>query len=405
MNARRSNTGWILALSLMLCVMAFSTPMWGQHAQDDAHEEHDEHEGQDDDGILRLDPAVLEEFGIRIERAEGGELHQVLRLPGEVVFNADRVAHVTPTVSGIVQEVRKSVGDRVEAGEVMAILSSRELAGACSEFLAAKARQALAKANLTRDERLLADRIGTERQILESRQAVEESRIALNLAEQNLHALGQSQAQVDALDALEDTVLNRYELTAPLTGIVIARELTRGEVVSVQPDVPPFIVADLSSVWVNLTVHPRDLARVRAGSSVTIEFGHGIPGARGTIAFVSPAVDERSRTATARIVLENPDGQWRPGLFITGHVALDESARARVIVPRTALQTLQDEAVVFIEADGGLTPRPVKVGRTNHTHVEIVEGLNLGDRYVAANGFALKAELGRASLEHAGHAH
>ncbi len=411
MKAKTFGSSLVRVVILLICVTMPPPPTRGQNTHDDgqdhAHEtdDHRSSDGPHEDDLLRLDPAVLEEFGIVIERAQSGELRTSLRLAGEVVFNADQVAHVTPSVSGMVLEVRKSVGDPVEAGEVMAVLICRELAEARSAFLAAKARLALAEANLKRDERLLADRVGTERQALESAQTVQETRIGLNLAEQTLHALGQSQDDVDALESAPDTSLGRYELKAPLTGVVTTRELTRGEVVSAQPDLPPFIVADVSRVWINLIVHPRDLPRVREGLSVIIEFRHDLPDAAGTIAFISPAVDERTRTATARVVLENPDGRWRPGLFITGQVALDESARATVVVPRAALQTVDDQTVVFIRADEGLAPRPVRTGRSDRTHVEIVEGLQAGDHYVAANAFALIAELGRASLEHAGHAH
>lgn len=376
---------------------AESAPRKDAHAGHDDHgDEGDGHEGHEDEAV-RFDAATLKEFGIVIEEARSGAIGETIRLPGEVVFNADRVAHVTPSVAGIVQAVNHSVGDPVEVGQVMAVLNSRDLAAARSEYLASRARLGLAKEILSRDQTMLEQRIGTERQVLEARQAVREAEIALNLAEQNLHALGQSESEVDSLDDAEDTALSTYELRAPLGGLVIAREVTRGEVISEQPEEPPFIVADVSSVWVNLTVYQRDLASVKPGMSVRIEFGHGIPSASGKISFVSPSLDETTRTATARIVLDNQHGQWRPGLFVTGMVTSGEESAA-VVVPRSALQEVEGKTAVFIQDEDGFEMRPVVLGRAGKDTVEIVKGLEAGERYVSENGFAVKAEMNKASF-------
>lgn len=448
-------------ISGRLSMLDFSTSVIAQE-QSDEHEGHDHaedaqghapsgqddhddhaghgHEDEEEDGVIKITPAVMREFGIKVEQAAGGAIEQTVRLPGEVVFNADRIAHVTPTVAGIVKQGKFSVGDVVEAGEVMAVLSSRELAATRSEYLAAKARLALAQENLAakdklfqsrialaeenvkRDQRLFEEKVGTERQLLESKQALQEVRITfdleatearqeireaqinLNQAENALHALGYSHEQVIGIESLEDTKFNTYELIGPLSGVVTQRHLTIGEVIEPVSDTSPFVVADLSTVWVNLTVYQRDLAHVRAGHSVDIQFGHGIPSASGTIAFVSPALDETTRTATARVVLDNPDRQWRPGLFVTGIIKTGHESAA-VVVPRTAITELDGEQVVFVQTDQGFEPRLVKTGRMNESQSEIVEGLQVGQRYVSRNVLALKAEMNRAALEHAGHAH
>ena len=166
----------------------------------------------------------------------------------------------------------------------------------------------------------------------------------------------------------------------------------------------PFTVADLSTVWINLTVYQRDLTGVREGQSVEIRFGHGIPDATGRIAFISPALDETTRTAFARVVLENPNGEWRPGLFVTGHVVVGE-VLADIVVPRSAIIDIDDRQAVFVEGEHGFEPRMVTTGRTTETQAEILQGLESGIRYVSRNALALKAEMNRAALEHAGHAH
>ena len=378
----------------------------GHAEHGDAEDGHDDHAGrghEEEEGGTRIAPEVMREFGIEVRSADGGHIEKIVRLPGEVVFNADRIAHVTPTVAGIVRKVNFSVGDQVKAGQVMAVLNSRELAAARSEFLAAKARLALAEANLNRDQRLFREKVGTERAVLESQQAFEETRIALNQAENALHALGYSHDQIAKIETLDDTEFNTYELTSPLGGMVTARHVTVGEVIE-PGNGSPFVVADLSTVWVNLTVYQRDLAHVQAGQHVTIRFGHGIPDAEGKIAFISPSLDETTRTATARIVLKNPEGHWRPGLFVEGRIETGR-ASASVVVPRNAITEMDGEQIVFVQTDEGFEPREVTVGRTTSESAEIVTGLKPGERYIAANVLAFKAEMNRAALERAGHAH
>jgi cobalt-zinc-cadmium efflux system membrane fusion protein len=346
----------------------------------------------------------MQEFGIEVRMATGGSIGRTVRLPGEVIYNTDRIAHVSPMVAGRVQQVYVSVGDRVVAGQIMAVLASRELAAARSDYLAAVAKLELARENLGREKRLLSDKVGTTRAAAAARQAYREADIERTQAVNALFALGYSREQVTQTTALEDKDFSIYQLRAPLSGIVTQRHITIGEVVGLETADAPFVVADLSSVWVNLTVYQRDLAQVRAGMPVTIQFNSGIPDAQGTVAFVSPALDETTRTATARVVLENPHADWRPGLFVSGLIETGRETAA-VVVPNSALTELDGETVVFVQTAGGFEPRKVRQGRATPEAVEIIDGLAEGERYAANNVLALKAENNRAALEHAGHVH
>jgi cobalt-zinc-cadmium efflux system membrane fusion protein len=360
--------------------------------------------GEDAVRAVKLDPSVLDEFDIEMRTAEGGHVAKTVRLPGEVVYNADRIAEITPPVSGIATRIHVSVGDDVQAGQTLAVLSSRELAAARSEFRAAEARLALAEASLERAERMYRDKVGTEQAVLEARNDHREAEITLREAETALHAVGLDHDQIDAIEELRHGALNEYELVSPLDGVVTERRLTIGEVVEAGRSDPPLIVADLSTVWVNLTVYQRDLAHVRAGQRVTIECGQGIPDTEGTVAFVSPSLDEETRTAFARIVLSNPDGQWKPGLFVDGVIETGREVAA-VVVPRSALTRIDEQRVVFVRTEHGFEPRHVRLGRMTEREAAVVEGLEPGERYAASNVLALKTQLDSGALEHAGHAH
>lgn len=339
---------------------------------------------------VELSTQELEEFGVKIGTAGPGMLKVHLELPGEVVVNPDRLAHLGPRVSGVVLEVRKNLGDPVRTGELMAVLESRELADLKSTYLAAKERLALARSIFRREKDLWKQKISAEQEYLQARQALAEAKVNLRSAEQKLHALGFSETYLADLPSHPDVSYTRYEIVAPFDGTVIAKHITLGE--KLNNDSEAFVIADLSSVWVNLSVYQRDLPFVHVGQPVTISPKEGSLEATGTISYMSPLLDEKTRTATARVVLANPDGRWRPGLFVSGNVTVD-AIEVRVLAPQTALQQVDGRPSVFVETEKGFEPRPVKIGRTNGTHVEVLSGLEPGDRYVTFGAFTLKSEL------------
>jgi cobalt-zinc-cadmium efflux system membrane fusion protein len=203
------------------------------------------------------------------------------------------------------------------------------------------------------------------------------------------------------LAIVESEALSPFPLKTLIDGVVIQKHITRGEPVSREQ--AAFVVADLRDVWIDISVYQKDLVDIAIGQPVRVSAGHGLQEAEGRIAYLSPVVDEATRTATARVVLANPDGLWRPGLFVTARIRTAET-EVPVAVPRTALQELRGEAVIFVETGAGLVAQPVRIGRQGESRVEIVEGLTAGQRYVSHGGFTLKSELARGSFS-GGHAH
>jgi cobalt-zinc-cadmium efflux system membrane fusion protein len=362
------------------------------------HEAQKEHAGEDghvDGKALRLTEAQRKEFGIELATAGPGQLKVQVELPGEIVPNADRVAHVVPRVPGVVREVRKVLGDHVRKGEVLLVLDSKELADIKAAFLSAREKLDLAQSNYDREEDLWKKKISPTQDYLQAKQAFTEARIELRSAEQKLHALGFSDAYLAQLPSQPDVSYIRFEVIAPFDGVIIEKHVALGE--TQKEDAESFRIADLRSVWVNLGVYQKDIPSIRAGQSVVVSAGHGIPDLTGEISYIGPLVGEQTRTATARVVLPNRGGQLRPGLFVTGRVTLS-TVPVPVLVPRTALQTIDEKTVVFVEDEAGFEPRTVTVGRSNGTHVEITSGLESGQKYVSAGAFTLKAQLAKGSF-------
>ena len=368
------------------------------HQQD----EHDEHGDDEDHGPIKVAPDVLEEMGIQVAVVAAGKLEQTLHLTGEIVLNPDRLAHIVPRVGGIVRKVHATIGDRVQKGDVMAVLESSELAEAKANYLGAVQRVALAKATLDANQKLQEQGIVSELDFLAAQRSAAEAEITLRAADVKLHTYGFTHTQLAHISAEDEDALLLYELRAPFEGVVVEKHIALGELVTDETDV--YLVADLSTVWVNLTVHQKDLAIVKPRLSSVISAARGMHDTQGIISYVSPIVDEATRTAIARVVLSNAERTWRPGLFVTAQVVVDEIDVA-VLVPRSAIQLVEGRPAIFVREHGGFEPRRVMVGRTNETSAEITSGLKPGEEYVTQGAFILKAELEKASFGGQGHAH
>lgn len=368
-------------------------------------EEEADHADHEDELRVEMAEAERRKYGIEVAAAGPGKMASELILPGEVVLNTDRMAHIVPRVPGVVREVRKTVGDTVKQGEVMAVIESRELAKAKADYLAAVEKAALAESKFRREEALWKEQITAEMEYLDSKQAWADAKITLRSEEQRLHALGFSHDYLKKLPKMPDDSFTRFEIVAPFDGTVIEKHITRGEVLKEETDT--FQVADLTSVWVNISVYQKDLRSVRKGQAVSIATGHDGNPARtpekAVISFVSPLVKEETRTALARVVLPNHSGEWRPGMFVNVKVTVEEFS-VPVTIPKSAVQTLDEKSVVFVEERDGFEPRQVKMGRSTNGDVEILSGLTPGERFVVKGGFTLKAQLSKAAFGD-GHGH
>jgi len=372
------------------------------HAKEGAHEGHPKEGAHDEhaEGKVVLTPDAMSTFGVEVAVAGPGKLERTLRLPGEIVLNADKVAHVVPRVAGVIREVLKNVGDKVEAGDVIAVLDSRELAEAKSADLAAEARLRLAETNFKRLEGLLQKKIAPEQEYYEAKQKLEEAQIQHRETEAKLHALGLRHEEVVAVSNQTNGRLSRLEIKAPFTGTIVDKHAALGEVHDSSSDM--FVVADLSTVWVEISVYPKDVSHIRSGSKLRLT----APGPDGqpvtteaAISYVSPVIREATRTGTARAVMPNAKGLWKPGSFVTAEVILAEDD-VPLLVPNTAVQVMENQSVLFVEEEGGFEKRVVRLGRSSDTHSEVLSGMKPGDRYVIKGGFILKAELMKGSGGH-----
>lgn len=210
--------------------------------------------------------------------------------------------------------------------------------------------------------------------------------------------IGDAVAKDDQLASVESNQsLTTYDLKAPISGTVIDRQISLGEYASEQK--PAFVVADLSNIWVDLSIYRQDLNRVQVGDEVLIDPDDGGGDIKGSVAYVAPIGASDTQTALARVVLPNAAGRLRPGLFITARLVLTKRNVA-VAVRVGAIQTLENKTVVFVREGDKIEARPVQIGESDTRFAEVKDGLSVGERYVAENSFVVKAEMGKGEADH-----
>jgi cobalt-zinc-cadmium efflux system membrane fusion protein len=275
--------------------------------------------------VISVSDAGVGMAGIRLATAQKRRLGNTVLLPGEIGFNEDRLAHITPRYSGVVKEVLGDLGEFVEENAELAVIESNQS-------------------------------------------------------------------------------LTTYVIRAPFSGHIIEKHAIPGEYLSEETSI--YVIADLSSVWVDLDVYPRHMESVSVGSIVTIKAISMDRKAEGSVSYVAPLFDLAKRAAIARVVLPNSDLWWRPGMFVSAELEI-ASHDSVLCVEKDAIQVVDGQTQVFV-SEGPHSFRPVRVvlGTSGKEFVEILSGLLPGDSYVAQGAFQLKAEMITSSLgAHAGHGH
>ena len=306
--------GFIVLLGCLAALVACNgqehTPTSGAvdgHAQEEAPVNEVEEHG-DEPRVLAFSPEDLEAFGVAFEAVGPGALELGFEVPGEIQADPQRLSRVGARFPGVVVSVSGRVGDRVKAGDVLAVVESEHLA--------------------------------------------------------------------------------RFALRSGISGTVLEQRAAPGEVL--ERDRAAFVVADLREVWAVLALYPQDLARVAPGRAVHVGAPDGAE-ARGTVDYVSPVADAHTRAGWARVVLDNEEGRWRPGLFVTATVL--EPVEVALRVPNDALQNVEGRPVAFVRSEGRVEPRPLALGRHGLAHTEVLAGLEEGDEVATSSVFLLKAEL------------
>ena len=346
---------------------------------------------------VRLDsPEVVRVAGLEFVRVEERSIRRTVECNAEIHYDEDRLARVGARVPGVIREVHAGLGDRVEAGQPLAVIDSIELGSAKAEHQQALALRSLWKRNSAREKALLDKGISTEQEALEAEQRSEESRIEVEKAVQHLRNLGLADEAIAESAGSGDTS-SLYHLPAPREGVVIERQAVVGQVV--EPTEVLFVVVDPSRMWATLDVYEDRFTGIRIGQGVVLR-PDGLLGEAfaGRITWVGTAVDPRTRTIPVRTELANPDGRLRARMFGRAEIQVGKTDSA-VVVPREAVQWEGCCNIVFLRRGETLfEPRKVRLGLTTERAAEVLSGLEPGDVVVTKGAFLLKTEILRESI-------
>jgi len=368
----------------------------GQDAGKDGKEKNGGQEGDKEPGSVKMTLEMQKLNGVIVGSAIKQQLAGVISATGKVEANADRIAHVSPRISGKIVAVTASLGDSVSAGQSLATLDSVELGEALGRYHQSKTKLTLTQSNMDRVKNLVEKKIAARKDILQAETDFKTAQTELHTDAERLSLYGVSTSELKGKDHKKPLLPVR----SPIGGIITEKHAIVGELSD--PSKSLYTIADLSSVWVLVDIHEKDLAKVHKGQAAIVTVG-AFPDRKlkGRITYIADLVDEATRTVKARVAVANPGRKLKPEMFATVELTLLADAVAVPSVPEDALQDVDGNKVIFVVDDKGLEfrPRKVKQGRTAGGIVEIVSGLKEGERYAVKGAFILKSELKKGELE------
>lgn len=374
------------ALALLLAACGGSDGGNGAEAGEAGHAEGGHTEGgHGAEDMVTLTADQIRAAGVQLARPIVGGAGTI-ELPATIAGDPQGTQVVSAAIAGRVVALHRNLGQSVGRGQVLAVVESREAAQIKGEVEAARARLHLANTNLAREQRLFAQRVSPEQDLVAARTAATEARIAL----------AQAQSQVSAA-GVSGGGLNRLGIVAPIGGQVIARPVMLGQTVAADAEL--YRIANLGRVALSLNLQPADAGRVAPGGVVTVTAAGRQATAR--IDFVSPVLDPETRLVPVLATLDNRGGLWRVGESVTAAVQLaGGGGAASVRVPTTAVQTNDGKSVVFVRTPKGFRVTPVTLGDASGDTVIVSSGLTGTEQIATTGSFTLKAELGKGEATH-----
>lgn len=414
------NRNRVLGAGLVLVVGLVSVDIWMRlgsrpvaSATNDKAAASEESKAENANKPLKVELEAQKNIGLTTQQAALRNVIETLQVTGTVGPNETRMAHIRPLTQGRIIDVNVTLGDVVRANQVLAVYDNIELGellGQYSVGLAALSKAAAdaeaSQKSLERARNLVAlgavAQAEVERRSAESaggQAGINTQRAELARIEEKMHRYGLTDADIkEATQAgSEHREVSRTAVRAPIGGVITKYELAEGEVVGTDREI--FTIADLSTVWVQADVYEKDIAAVRKNLSVKV-IVDSYPGQvfQGRITYISDVLDPKTRTAKVRCEVANPAGRLKVDMFATISIPTPQG-RTATMVPSSAIQQIDDQAVVFIALSATeFERRNITVGVRDGEWIEIVRGLKPKETVVTTGSFDLKSLLLRGQI-------
>lgn len=358
--------------------------------KEDDHDHH--HEEAEESLIIALNETQKNQSLFELTPVQKGKIVSYESAQGVVELNPDKVAHIISKAAGIVSQSKKSVGDKVLTGEVLAVIESEELAKTINAYLESERNLSLLKTRFEKAAALYEKNIGSELDLIHLEKEVEGAEQNYLLMKDRLALFNVNEEDVKNK---ENSMLS-LKVLAPFSGTILEKHLAVGESLSATDEI--FKIADLTNVKVKLGVAEKLLPFIKKGQRVEIEDAVGRKDL-GYVERISHEVDKESGHILVYVNLKNPYLYWKSGAFVTANIALKEQP-GDLIVPKSAIFELQNTPHVFVETEEGFEAKPVVIECQDDLSCSIKEGVETGDRVVSKNGERLKFQLTKRDGEH-----
>jgi cobalt-zinc-cadmium efflux system membrane fusion protein len=350
---------------------------------------------------VQLPETAHDLVGIKLEKVISRECKAILKAMGKILAPQPRTAIVSHAFPGRVAEIHGAVGDWVEKRQNLITLESQYVGDAKSGFYKAIACCELAGVNLRRQGRLLEEGIGTKRAHLAAEAEYKVAQASKEAAEKMLHVLGFDEDEVGQITGTHQ-ISPTIELSAPIAGRVVEMEVVRGSLVDQSTEI--LTIIDTTLLWANAEIYEKDLSKIKIGQKVELTVpAYPEDVFEGSVSYIGDVVNEPSRTITVRAEVGNDDQRLKPGMFADVDILLN-GVEETLVVPVAAVLEDGRRKIVFVKEKGQFEQREIKTGAVDGDHLQVLEGLSVGEEVVIEGNHQLRSVL-RADLLHAAHTH
>lgn len=386
----------IAAMLLLGCSQSQEPKKDGVDDIKDRQEKGQEH-ADEKQGLIKLNKETMGRAGIEIGAVSLRPLKVAYTFSGRVSVNETRLAHIGPRITGRAIEVYANLGDVVEKGRSLAMIDSPELGEAQSQYLKARTSFEVAEKSYERAKVILEGKVISTGEFQRREGEFIVAKTELKATEDRLHLLGMTDKVI--LDiAKEHTINSKVAIYASLSGAIIERHVTLGEVV--EPVKPLFTIADLSNLWVIADIPEWDIPKIKKGQGVAVTVSpYPEKVFKGNISYIAEVIDHETRTVKARAEVENSKGLLKPEMFAMVRISTSEK-KGVLTIPGSAIQREGEKTIVFVEkGEAAFEKRAVEIGPEVDGYHQVISGLKEGERVVIKGAFTLKSETMKGMME------
>ena len=392
---------------LLLVTLLIAVGIWFSSkdttTDEHAHAEHEESEhadepeaekGHAEEGEIQLTAQQLTEQGIQIASAQQGVVSQVTVLPGKLVVNTDQQAHISPNFGGHVEQVNVELGQNVQKGQTLAVLSVPELIDQQANLRMAQASLDLARQDYQREQQLWSQGISAKQDYQRAENAYRQAQITVQSVQSRLNALGATGG-----------VNGRFAIKAPISGVISQKDIVVGENVQLADQL--FVIEQFKELWLEFNLPAQYSGQLQANQSLTFKPNASEQKYEAVIQSLTSQADAQTGRLVVRAKLKSQAAELRPNVLV--NIFLDNtSSKTALRVHKSAIQNIEGQTSVFVvdaEQKGQvhLKAQPVQLGQASNDvqWVEVISGLTAGQRYVSQGSFVLKSELEKGEADHA----